>query len=708
MIFQHHRFQIWNSNQHPYKHDPSEFLYVNPSMPGVTNMEDALNWIIAVLYPNALDAVATPAALPTVGNTINDYRVVTDDGDGKAASYRWEQREGDVAPQWYKVYDMDWGEDSILSNFLNQTQDVYVYRHGIDQLDETGAVIVGTYAGQTIYGGQSAGTNLTLNANAGDGTGAQTGYVQVDSNFRPVVHNTYDLATNTERFKDGYFQGSITVGNLVVTSGSITDSSGAISFGDENLSTTGDITGAIITANTNFVTGTLTLDAGSITDTSGSISFGDENLSTTGTINGASGSGFGTLTLANGSITDSSGAISFGDENLSTTGTLGAGVTTVTQLNVDNLRLDGNTLSSTDLNGNIVVSANGTGIIDIQSPLQTLGITATGTVGVTGQLNADNLRLDGNVISATNVDGGITLTPNGTGTVTVSSNLLADADNANDLGLAGTRWKDLYLSGDISDGTNQILMSELLSLRNLLFQDAGRTTAVVDGASLFWNAASGTWLASVPDSEITHADISGLTTGDAGHTQFAMLAGRSGGQTLSGGTAASENLTLSSTSNVTKGNIVVQDHLIPGSDGDRNLGSVSAQFDDLYMTGELIGGRLQNFTTGTLPASSATRVGRAVWTTDTGQIYVDTGSVFKRVTVNKHLSDTVWNGTDTTKDVDVSASVADARNCIWALHDNSNDFERVYTVIKATSATNVRIEVSPALPAGSYRLIGIE
>ena len=71
----------------------------------------------------------------------------------------------------------------------------------------------------------------------------------------------------------------------------------------------------------------MTLSTGSITDSSGSISFGDENLSTTGTINAETGSNIGNLTLADGSITDSGGSISFGDENLSTTGTLNAGVT---------------------------------------------------------------------------------------------------------------------------------------------------------------------------------------------------------------------------------------------------------------------------------------------------------------------------------------------------------------------------------------------
>ena len=51
----------------------------------------------------------------------------------------------------------------------------------------------------------------------------------------------------------------------------------------------------------------------------------------------------------------------------------------VTQLNVDNLRLDGNILSSTDLNGNIQINPNGTGQVDIDDPgLEVGGILVDG------------------------------------------------------------------------------------------------------------------------------------------------------------------------------------------------------------------------------------------------------------------------------------------------------------------------------------------
>lgn len=52
----------------------------------------------------------------------------------------------------------------------------------------------------------------------------------------------------------------------------------------------------------------------------------------------------------------------------------------------------------------------------------------------------------------------------------------------------------------------------------------------------------------------SHSSLQDLTTGDP-HTQYALLAGRSGGQTLIGGTASANNLTLQSTSHATKGKI---------------------------------------------------------------------------------------------------------------------------------------------------------
>ena len=124
-------------------------------------------------------------------------------------------------------------------------------------------------------------------------------------------------------------------------------------------------------------------------------------------------------------------------------------------LNVDNLRLDANSLTSTDTNGDVTLNPNGTGNINLTGPVvQTAGdvqmttaaggsialsATATGTISliggvsingalaqtgnssVSGQLDVDNLRLDGNTLSSTDTNGNINFTPNGTGETIVSS-----------------------------------------------------------------------------------------------------------------------------------------------------------------------------------------------------------------------------------------------------------------------------------------------
>jgi len=125
----------------------------------------------------------------------------------------------------------------------------------------------------------------------------------------------------------GALSGVTTLGS----SGAATlDSGGAGSSFGGALAVTGTISAATASS-----VGNITLANGSITDSSGAISFGNENLSTTGTLGcgvltAATGSAVGNLTLANGSITDSSGAISFGNENLSTSGTLASGNLSVT------------------------------------------------------------------------------------------------------------------------------------------------------------------------------------------------------------------------------------------------------------------------------------------------------------------------------------------------------------------------------------------
>jgi hypothetical protein len=716
MIFQHSRFQIWNANQHPFRHTLDEFAYINSALPGISSVSGALDYITAVLYPQSLPAVATPAALPAVGNTINDMRVVTDDGDGKAASYRWEQREGEASASWHKIYDLDWGTDSILQGFLLKTQDIYVKQRGYDDLDASGVAVTGTLAGQSIYGGASANTNLTLFANSGDGVGAGTGYVQFGDNSRPVSHNTFDLGTTANRFKKIWSQ-EYQSGTLNLVGGAITDSSGSISFDNENLSTTGTVT-----------SGSLVLGSGSITDSSGTINFSNENLTTTGvgTFNSVSATGSASafaasttiadFTFTNGNIASLSATVSFNALNITTTGE-----GTFGKVFVDNVRIQDNEIRATDVNGNLNLYADGTGkirhhfdtdFVTADVAVSDANVTVTNgslTVSGTGSLiSVDNLNLNGNTISTTDANGNLILAPNGTGLSRFDSGVFPGTDSSFDIGKTGNVWNKLWIDGAIG-GASEITITDLLTLRSAPYRDAGRTLPAQSGDALFYDGSQ--WLASAPDTEISHSGLSGLTTGDSGHTQFVMLTGRAGGQSVQGGTAASENLNLESTAHATKGFVQFKDTLRPFTDASysggwsgTDLGGSSNNLRHVYSKGEYFGLRFENVAVN--PSANTQNRGRLVYNTADESCYVDTGTTFKKVGANRYETDTVWNGTDTTKNVTVSG--VDATKAIWQLKSNTNDYEVMYVPIRATSTTNVFITLGTALPAGSYRLVGIE
>ena len=118
--------------------------------------------------------------------------------------------------------------------------------------------------------------------------------------------------------------------------------------------------------------------------------------------------------------------------NVDVTGTLTtddittAGTQTITgTLIVDGVTIKDNKITTNASNAVLEIAANSSGTIDVQNAMTTIGQTVTGTVAVTGQHNIDNLRLDGNTISSTNSNGGINITPDGTGTITLGGNYVA-------------------------------------------------------------------------------------------------------------------------------------------------------------------------------------------------------------------------------------------------------------------------------------------
>jgi len=90
---------------------------------------------------------------------------------------------------------------------------------------------------------------------------------------------------------------------------------------------------------------------------------------------------------------------------------------------IGNINVNGNAIISTDTNGNIALTPNGTGEVDITkvdiAGGEIDGVTI-GTNSAVTDLRVDNLKLDANTISSTDTNGNIALTPNGTGEVDIS------------------------------------------------------------------------------------------------------------------------------------------------------------------------------------------------------------------------------------------------------------------------------------------------
>jgi hypothetical protein len=142
-------------------------------------------------------------------------------------------------------------------------------------------------------------------------------------------------------------------------------------------------------------------------------------------------------------------------------------VSVSTQLAVDNLNLSGNTLSSSDTNGNIILAPNGTGDVYLDADTIRVGdsntnvtITSNGTADLI--LNTNSGTNSGSITIQDGVNGNILIATNGTGQI----QLTGDLDVAN-VETGAIKARDGTAAISIADSTGAVSVSTQLNVDNL-------------------------------------------------------------------------------------------------------------------------------------------------------------------------------------------------------------------------------------------------
>jgi hypothetical protein len=193
----------------------------------------------------------------------------------------------------------------------------------------------------------------------------------------------------------------------------------------------------------------------------------------------------GNLSFTGNTITSSSATIIF---------SAAAGEATVyhSRLQIDDLQLQGNTISTTISNSSIEIEPNGTGTVNIVA-----NTNITGNLNVTGSINATgNVTIGGNIII------GDALTDNIVINASIRSDLVPQSDNTYDLGSSAFRWRAIYAYNLYTDN----ITVPALDIGNLMFRDNEITTTTGQDLYIDGNGVGGVRLGNfrIVDNVITN------------------------------------------------------------------------------------------------------------------------------------------------------------------------------------------------------------
>ena len=431
---------------------------------------------------NATIGAGTPAAATVTDLTVNGNATL---GDAATDTVTFN---ADVAsnliPSADDTYDL--GEPG------SEWKDLYVDgTANIDSLVADTADINGGTIDNAIIGGGTAAAGTFTTATATTGNITTVNATTVD---------TTNIEVTNLKAKDG------------TAAGSIADSTGVVTLASSVLTTTdingGTIDNAAIGANTASTGAFTTLAASSTTTLNGTTIPASKTLVVTTDI-GVSVQAYDAQLADVAGLTPTDGNFIVGDgtnfiteDGATARASLGLGSiatqaansvdidggavdgitlgtnSAVTEAQIDNINVNGNTISSTDTNGNIAITPNGTGEVDITKVDIDSGAIDGITLGTNSpvtEAQIDNVNINGNTISSTDTNGDLTLAPDGTGGLIVSgtnsitvpngttaqrdgtpaSGMLRFNSNTNEFeGYDGTAWGEIGGGSAISNDTS--------------------------------------------------------------------------------------------------------------------------------------------------------------------------------------------------------------------------------------------------------------
>ena len=217
----------------------------------------------------------------------------------------------------------------------------------------------------------------------------------------------------------------------------------------------------------------------------------------------------GDLHFTGNTITSDSNTINFA---------AAAGEATVyhSRLQIDDLQLQGNTISTTVSNSSIELDPNGTGTVNIIA-----NTNITGNLAVTGNVNAT-----GNVVIGGNIQIGDALTDEIIINAAIKSDLVPETDNTYDLGSATYRWRAVYAYNLYTDA----ITVPTLDVGNLMFRDNEITTTTGQDLYIDGNGAGGVRLGNfrIVDNVITNVVSGAISQIAQSGTGYFKIAGTNG------------------------------------------------------------------------------------------------------------------------------------------------------------------------------------